>query len=233
MRVLLWLALLIVSSGYAAAQRPHEVTIPPLPPSALRNLSAPPISTPPPAPAAPVSPQYGGAPAPPAASSGGSGGGGGGGRSPAPAGLYFVMAVCAAAYDASPQCVSKSVGEGTQKLREMYYEAFRRSLQRSVFRAVFPSWMRWKDQIDATYRMEKAGLALAAAQMQADVSTLTPFDWKVEEQRKLNEWWVTANDDVDNGKNWSRDANLNTHDFGSGNALQQLKHINVKGWGSQ
>ena len=158
------------------------------------------------------------------------GGAGGGGRSPAPSEQYFVIAVCAAANDPTPGCLSKSLREARDKLVEMYVEAYRNGVARAHLRLIFPTWLDRAEQFKHIRDLNKKAVEFAIQVMRADVATLTPYDWRVEQERRLNEWALRATKEADAGGG-SKEESSQSHVFGSSPALEQLKHINISGWG--
>jgi hypothetical protein len=148
-----------------------------------------------------------------------------------PAVTSFVFTVCTASSDFSSDCWSSGGMEATKKLVEIYLKTALSKVVDNSLTLRFPVTMTNIKQTLFLQKLEATAIKAVTAELKAQVLRLTPIEWKVEDNRKINEWAVQADTRASTGTNWSHDWSLNSHTFGTGSAYNQLQHINFHGWG--
>jgi hypothetical protein len=182
------------------------------------NFSAPPLQPPAPAVAAPsavgVVPSGAGGPGPST------------NNNPRP----FVVGVCLNDSNISDKCLNDSTRSAADHLAWMFAKAYARSEIARELRVYFPNVMSRTEQIRELYRMEDKAIKAAEFIMRSDVARLTPFDWRVQQNARIDNWVNRASSDAASGNNWEHSGN--GHTFHEGNAYRQLRQINLNGhWG--
>jgi hypothetical protein len=155
---------------------------------------------------------------------------------PTPLDQALTVAVCGDSEKRSDECLGRGEREAIEKLSEFYATQYAKKVMNSSFTVTFPKALSRTDQLGSIARIEKAALAAAVTQMEADVAKLTATKSDNEKQaimnasgKKVKQWEQSATSEADNGSNWTHDWTSNTHRFTEGDAYRQLKSISING----
>jgi hypothetical protein len=142
----------------------------------------------------------------------------------------FVVSVCTNGSDFSNDCWSDGGSKAAEKLAIVY---LRMALGKVIDNSVtlrFPDSMTRYNQIRMLQKLESRVIRTVLSELRNGVSSLTPFNWKVEDNRQIEDWAAQADRRATDGTNWTHNWDLSSHTFRTGTSFQQLQHINMHGW---
>jgi hypothetical protein len=142
----------------------------------------------------------------------------------------FVAGFCI--YNANPtdECSQGDLRYTGWRLAKLYWEAAKRKAISNILKVRFPVYASRYQQLRYLKRLELRAISQVATLLRHDVSTLTPFNWRVEDNRIVNQWVVGGVRRINGGSNWTHDWALNAHTFNPGAANNQAINIDLHGW---
>jgi hypothetical protein len=163
----------------------------------------------------------------------GPGGGLGGGPGPtANLATAFVVSVCTYQSSFTDECWSQGWNDALSQLNQIYLKLALGEIATNTLTVRFPTYARTFDQLNFLQKVERKAAATVVSILQRDVARLTPFEWRVEDNRAINEWAIRSDTRAATGANWSHDWSNNSHTFRLGPAFHQLQSISLHGsWG--
>jgi hypothetical protein len=172
-------------------------------------------------------------PGPIASPPGGGPGPGGDGSGP-PIVRAIVISVCVYDTDYNDGCWQKSWEDAVKQLTANYMVAVRDEVIKNALELRFPAAIAATDQLRFISKLEGTVVKVVAAQLRNNVRTITPFYWRDEDTRQINQWEAQATSRAATGSNWRHDWQSNTHTVRLGNAYAQALSINLHGeWKNQ
>jgi hypothetical protein len=246
------IVILISSEGWAAPYEigkvPPAVAFPPLGPSAplgppIQVPSQPNFDT-----TSPAAPDTGSGSAGTAAARGGysgpalapnpnggspSGGSGGGGTG-APIVRTVVIGVCLYDGDYNDGCWQHSFKDASWQLTKILLKMVTEHVIGDLLTVQFPEAIPVKDQLNFIKTMELNAVDAVAAKLRYDVHAITPFYWRDQDTRQINQWQAQADSRAATGSSWNHDWQSNTYTNRLGNAFAQARTIDLhRQWKNQ
>lgn len=167
----------------------------------------------------------------------GLGGGPAGGPGPGagPAGdlaTAFVVSVCTYQSNFTDECWSQGWNDALAQLNKIYLQLALGEITTNTLKVRFPTYARTFDQLNFLQKLERKAAATVVSVLKRDVARLTPIEWRVEDNRAINEWATRSDTRAATGVNWSHDWSNNSHTYRLGPAFHQLQSIGLHGsWG--
>jgi hypothetical protein len=159
-----------------------------------------------------------------------SGSGPAGGGSPPIGQRSFRIAYCVYTANPTSDCSEGTDIDAANKLGRLYWDVARNKIITNTMAVRFPDYLSKYEQLEYLRKLEIRSITLVSAWLRHDVSTLTPFNWRVEDNRQVNNWAARAQSGASSGSNWTHDWSISNHTFSLGPSYDQAVSINLHGW---
>ncbi len=135
-------------------------------------------------------------------------------RLPPPTFRVYVVAVCAAAQEATDDCLTQGLRHAAYALSEMYLRAYRGQLVWNSLRVRFPYGWTEASQTRLLRDVERQGIALASEKIAREATAIS--------SDRLQTWQDNALMEAASGSNWSHDWGQYRHDFAPAHVTRQI-----------
>jgi hypothetical protein len=145
----------------------------------------------------------------------GTGGGSGGGRDPPGFRIPIYVAYCLyrLAETQSASCSETSPDGLANELAKLWEKKLINHAIKDQIKIRFPDYLSEYEQLRNLEKIEKRTIQEVAVWLRYEVAKLSPYEWRVENNRNIDAWVSRANRGAESNSDWRNDWSVNSHTF--------------------